>query len=208
MSFSKFSSIQGKRIGAVSDVRKLAPIVAKWEGGYVNDPIDKGGATNMGITLNTWKLLGYDKDGDGDIDKNDVKLLNANDFSVILRKYWDKWQADKIKNQSVANILVDWYWGSGKWGIVIPQRDILGVKPDGVVGNVTIDALNALDQRVLFDRIYAARVKFLNGIVTSSIAAYEKKIGRKATPFERKNYTQERFLKGWLNRLADFKFSN
>jgi hypothetical protein len=27
--------------------------------------------------------------------------------------YWDKWKADQIKSQSVANILVDWVWASG-----------------------------------------------------------------------------------------------
>jgi lysozyme family protein len=121
-------------LGAETDIKNLAPIIAKWEGGYVNDPVDKGGATNMGITLDTWKHVGYDKNGDGKINETDIKLLNKDDFKAVLRKYWDKWRADEIKNQSIANILVDWYWGSGKWGIVIPQR-ILGVIADGVVGS-------------------------------------------------------------------------
>ena len=29
------------------------PFIAKWEGGFVNDPRDPGGATNMGITIAT-----------------------------------------------------------------------------------------------------------------------------------------------------------
>ncbi len=174
-----------------SNIEKLAPIIAKWEGGYVNDPLDRGGATNMGVTLNTWKLVGYDKDGDGDIDAADIRLLNKNDFKAVLRKYWDKWRADEIKNQSVANILVDWYWGSGKWGIVIPQRDILKVTADGVVGNITLAKLNKMideDAQGLFDKIYAAREAFLDNIVKN-------------------NPSQKRFLKGWKNRLRDFKFS-
>lgn len=211
--FSQFNSVVGKKLCG-ADVEALAPIVAKWEGGYVNDPIDRGGATNMGITLTTWIHLGYDKDGDGDIDKDDVRLLSTKDFAVILRKYWDKWRADEIRNQSIANILVDWYWGSGKWGIVIPQRDILKFDPkdcDGIVGPQTLKALNALiekDAIGLFNKIYAAREKFLDGIVSSSIVRYEKKLGRRATAFELKNYTQQKYIKGWKNRLADFKFSN
>ena len=113
----------------MAKIELLAPKIAKWEGGFVKDKLDKGGATNMGITLATWKQTGFDKDGDGDIDEQDIKLLNSSDFKVILKKYWDKWQADKIVNQSVAEILVDWVWGSGKWGIVIPQR-LLGVTSD------------------------------------------------------------------------------
>ena len=173
-----------------SKIEKLAPIVAKWEGGFVNDPIDKGGATNMGVTVGAWKQLGYDKNGDGLINNADMKLLSKDDFKFVLRKYWDKWQADKIKNQSIANILVDWYWGSGKWGIVIPQRDILGVPADGLVGEKTIAKLNEMidkDSEDLFEKIYAARVNFSDNVVKN-------------------NLSQERFIKGWKNRLADFKF--
>lgn len=174
----------------MAQIENLAPIIAKWEGGYVNDPTDRGGATNMGVTIGTWKQVGYDKDGDGDIDIVDIKLLNKDDFKFVLRKYWDKWKADAIKNQSIANILVDWYWGSGKWGIVIPQR-LLGVTSDGIVGNQTIQALNKAidaDAEGLFKEIFSARVKFLNDIVAN-------------------NPSQKKFIKGWMNRLNDFKFS-
>jgi lysozyme family protein len=174
---------------AASKIEKLAPIVAKWEGGYVNDPVDKGGVTNMGVTVNAWKLLGYDKNGDGVINDTDMKLLSKDDFKFVLRKYWDKWRADEIKNQSIANLLVDWYWGSGKWGIVIPQR-ILGLTADGVVGPKTLAKINEeieKDAEALFDKIFQARVKFLDDIVKN-------------------NPSQKRFLKGWKNRLNDFKF--
>lgn len=167
-------------------IEKLSPIVAKWEGGYVNDLDDRGGATNMGVTLATWKLVGYDKDNDGDIDTGDIKLLTKEDFKAVLLKYWNKWRGDEIKNQSIANILVDWYWCSGKWGIVIPQR-IMGITQDGAVGPQTIAAVNNRDQEKLFDAILAARHKFLDDIV-------------------RANPSQKKFLKGWKNRLADFKF--
>lgn len=171
----------------MADINKLAPLILQWEGGYVNDPLDNGGATNMGVTVSTWQQVGYDKDGDGDIDAVDVKLLDKNDFLAVLRKYWDRWQADKIQNQSIANILVDWVWGSGKWGIIHPQR-ILGVTPDGIVGTATIKAINDADPEVLFSKIYAARINFLEGIV-------------------QRRSSQARFIKGWKNRLADFTFS-
>lgn len=33
----------------------LAPIILKWEGGWVNDPTDMGGMTMKGITMETYK---------------------------------------------------------------------------------------------------------------------------------------------------------
>lgn len=204
---SEFKIFNGKTIGALegANISLLSPIVAKWEGGYVDDPTDKGGATNMGITIGTWKLLGYDKNGDGKIDKADMKLLSKQDFSLILRKYWDKWKADEILNQSVANILVDWYWASGKWGIVIPQR-ILGLEQDGVVGPKTLGVVNSKDPAKLFKMIKDARIKFVTDIAVNSLKAFEKNLGRKATEKEKMTKTQYKFLAGWLNRLDDFKF--
>ena len=56
----------------MAEVMKLAPYILSFEGGFVNDPDDRGGATNKGVTIATWRKVGYDKDGDGDIDVDDL----------------------------------------------------------------------------------------------------------------------------------------
>ena len=145
----------------MANVNQLAPFILKWEGGFVNDPADLGGATNMGVTIGAWKSCGYDKDGDGDIDVDDLRLLTREDVvnRVLKPHYWDRWKADDIKSQSVANILVDWVWASGAHGIKIPQR-LLGVSVDGIVGPKTLAAVNARNPRELFDMIKIARFDF------------------------------------------------
>lgn len=104
----------------MANYKLLGEYILSWEGEYVNNPNDKGGATNKGVTISTWKVQGYDKNKDGIIDVKDLKLISdADAINVMKKNYWDKWKADLIKDQSIANILVDWVWGSGKYGITI-----------------------------------------------------------------------------------------
>ena len=172
----------------MANVNQLAPFILKWEGGFVNDPADLGGATNMGVTIGAWKSCGYDKDGDGDIDVDDLRLLTREDVvnRVLKPHYWDRWKADEIKSQSVANILVDWVWASGAHGIKIPQR-LLGVTADGIVGPKTIATVNAKNPRELFDMIKIARFDFIEDIC-------------------RKRPANNKFKRGWMNRINDISY--
>lgn len=170
----------------MANVQKLVPFILKWEGGFVNDPDDLGGATNKGVTFATYKQY-IKKKGMPEPTIEDLKGVTDAEWTEILKTmYWDRWQADKIQNQSLANILVDWVWASGNNGIKRPQK-ILGVTVDGIVGEKTLTALNAQDPRSLFEAIKADRIKFIDEIC-------------KARP------ANEKFRKGWLNRINDFVF--
>ena len=172
----------------MADVNKLLPYILKWEGGFVNDPADNGGATNKGVTLKTWRSVGYDKDGDNDIDIADLKLLSDEDVrdKVLKPFYWDRWKADEIKSQSVANILVDWVWCSGAYGIKIPQR-ALGVTVNGVVGQKTLDAVNSRNPQNLFNEIKRERMAYIERICVT-------------------RPQNKKFKCGWINRLNDLTF--
>lgn len=169
----------------------LLPFILSWEGGFCNVPGDRGGATNKGVTLKTWKSQGYDKDGDGDTDTDDLRLITEGDVRDVVLKphYWDRCRADEIRCQAVANLLVDWVWCSGRHGIVKVQ-EILGVEADGIVGKKTVGAVNGFgDQSSLFKKLWTCRDAFLAGIVRN-------------TP------SQAKFLRGWQNRLCSIKWNS
>lgn len=170
----------------MADVTKLAPFILRWEGGFVDDPDDLGGATNRGVTIGTYATY-CKKKGYPAPTVERLKNLSDKDWTEILKTlYWDRWKADNIKSQSVANILVDWVWASGTNGIKIPQQ-ILGVTVDGIVGVKTLAALNARNPKELFEEIKEARVQFIDGIC-------------------RKRPANNKFKKGWLNRINNLQY--
>lgn len=170
----------------MADVMKLVPFILKWEGGFVDDPDDLGGATNRGVTIGTYATY-CKKKGYPAPTVERLKNLSEKDWAEILKTmYWDRWKADEIKCQSVANILVDWVWASGVNGIKIPQK-VLGVTADGIVGAKTLAALNARNPKELFEEIRDARVQFIEDIC-------------------RKRPANNKFKKGWLNRINSLQY--
>ena len=165
----------------MADYKKLKPIILKLEGGFLGNA-DGATCTMKGVTLATYrKFFGKSKTC-----KDLRNISDAQWDSIFLNGYWNKWLAYKIENQSIANLLVDWTYTSGVYGIKFPQR-ILGVKDDGIVGPRTIAAINNYpNQRELFEKLWKRRKAHFESIAKNG---------------------KQKFLKGWLNRLNDFKFS-
>lgn len=163
----------------------LFPTILRLEGGFSHIPGDAGGATNKGITFavfSAWRRA----HGRPSPTIADLRMLTDDEaFAIYKQKFWDKWRADEIKSQKVANIVVDWVINSGTHGITKPQ-ELLGVTADGIVGTKTLAAINAADPDEFFERVYAARVEFYNSIVA-------------------RKPSQRKFLSGWLNRLKRIK---
>ena len=161
----------------------LKPFILSWEGGFANVPGDRGGATNMGVTIATYRsVFGEERTVDDLKSLTDIEWLHI--FNTL---YWNQWKADQIKSQAIANLLVDWVWTSGKYGIRIPQS-VLCVDIDGVVGNKTLAAINEYpDQKRLFEKLWKARADFFERIGVG---------------------TQKKFLKGWLNRNNGIRYDS
>ena len=160
------------------------------EGGYVNHPLDKGGPTKYGVILSVWQQYGYDKDGDGDIDEDDIRQLTEEDAKYIAKKiFWDYFLADRITNQSLAEFIVDWGYNSGRKTVVEKVQALLKLPIDGITGEQTLRAINDANQQAFFNALKIARTVFLNNII-------------------KRRPDQIVFYKGWMNRINSFQFQN
>lgn len=167
----------------MADYKKLIPFIQKWEGGWSDDPVDKGGATMCGVTLLTYADY-CRKIKKPQPKTTDLKNITKDEWDIIYKTmFWDRWKADDIENQNVANMLVDWVWCSGKYGITYPQR-IVNIPPDGYAGPKTLHAINEAHPVALFAELKKSRLLFVEQIVLS-------------------NPTQQKFLNGWKNRIND-----
>jgi lysozyme family protein len=168
----------------MAKIEKFTPFLLKWEGEFANDPVDAGGATMKGITFSTFKACRKEK-GLPTPAVEDLKHIPDSEWTAIFRdKYWNPWQADRIKSQAVANLLVDWGFNSGVKTAVLQFQALAGQAKDGIVGEKTLSAINSAGETVLFNRIWTARKDFYVNIVKNSPP-------------------QVKFLSGWLNRLYD-----
>jgi len=161
----------------MADFMIYAPLLHSLEKGISNSPYDRGGFTVDGVTLTTFRrFYGQDKT------ETDLRNMTRPQWRHIMKTgYWDVCKADSIEDQRLAEIITDWCVNSGTARIRNVQT-ILGVRPDGAVGPITLGAINGADRDELYRRIMAARVAWFERIVRNDPA-------------------QKRNLTGWMNRL-------
>lgn len=167
----------------MADFKHVIPFIKKAEGGWVNDPADTGGETNKGITYKVWCTVF------GTSNHDRFMKMSDEDWGAIFKPlFWDVMLGDGINSQRIADMIVDWVWGSGKHYPECDIQDILihtfgqHITEDGNFGPATIAAINAVDEQKEYDAIVAKRFWYLDQIV-------------KAHP------TNQRFIKGWQNRM-------
>jgi len=178
---------------------KAILITLKHEGGFVNDPVDPGGATNWGMSIRFLKNDAGDADGDGfldgdidkdgDIDVDDIKNMTVEEARKLYRIYfWDKYDYDTIVDFTVAARVFDMTVNMGprQTGKIV-QRALnncgQNVGVDGAIGKNTFAAINCTDPEMLMAEIRQEHAQFYIDL----IAAKPK---------------FEKYRKGWLRRAA------
>jgi lysozyme family protein len=163
------------------------PELLKAEGGYQNKASDKKGNTNSlgqmvgtkyGISAPIYEA--YIKRPPTVSDMKNMKLETA--VLIAKRDYWDVCNADWIENQSLANLIVDHYFNSGRRSFVktvLTQKFGSKIKVDSNISRDTVKVINSANPELLFRELKKSREIFYRGIGGPN-------------------------LDGWLNRLSKF----
>jgi len=153
----------------------------KHEGGYVDHPNDRGGATNWGISFRFYKSL------KPDATKRDIRELTLDAAKQIYYEHW--WVRYGYRalpfsiGKRVFSFAVNMPSQSAHKLLQRAIRAATGEQllEDGVLGEKTIAAAKAADTGKLL------------GALRSEAAGYYRSLAAK-------NPSQKVFLKGWLNR--------
>lgn len=150
------------------------------EGGFVNNPSDRGKATKFGITMNT--LADY---RGAPVTVEDVKALTLNEARDILRdRYLMKPGIFHIPNDILRAAVLDYAVHSGPATAIKALQRVLGVPADGVMGGQTLHAATIKTGFYVVLRLHCERLRHVGRIIS-------------------KDASQAKFAAGWCDRIAD-----
>lgn len=137
------------------------------EGGYVWNPADPGGETKFGISKRQYPSL-------------DIRNLTLADAKAIyLRDYWQRAQCDRLPPDLAFDVF-DAAVNSGVGTAIRWLQRAAGVADDGVVGPLTLAAIQRLDDTSALRARYSGhRLEFMTRLSTWDV-----------------------FGKGWARRMA------
>jgi lysozyme family protein len=137
------------------------------EGGYVNDSRDPGGETKFGISKRAYPQL-------------DIKNLTLDAAREVYRRdYWERAQCDKLP-PNVAYLMFDAAVNSGIGQAIRFLQRAVNLADDGVLGPLTLAAVQRLDAETVCARYLGQRLEFMA-----------------------KLSTWDTFGRGWARRIAD-----
>lgn len=152
------------------------------EGGYSDDPNDRGGPTKFGITLATLHAWRGTPVSAADV----AALSSAEAAQIYAKKYFFDPGFDAVPDPALQEFLFDFGVNSGQVTAVMALQHVIGVLPDGAFGPISRKALAAItNTAALFFAVKCERYELLL-----------RDVGR--TP------SDASYAIGWSNRLDQF----
>lgn len=174
------------------------------EGGYSNDPVDRGGETYKGIARNYhpswegWKIIDNTKKSP----KFPLNLKSINELDILVKKFYKSTFFDVFMGDNMPHALAEEMFDTGV---------NMGV---GRAVKFLQKALNVLNKNQSFypdivedgafgPNTYNVLMKAVNnGLLSHIVKIINILQGMHYIEYATKSPTQERFMKGWLNRVT------
>ena len=158
----------------MATIEEIITDILQREGGFVNNPADKGGRTDKGISEKhhpeAWA---------------DGKVTEAEARAIYLKKYALTPGFDKITDPHLQAQLVDFGVNSGPHMAIMKLQAILGTEQDGILGPKSLAAAGEMDPKYVNNRLMVERIRMIGRIV-------------------QRDRSQAAFIVGWLNRATEF----
>jgi lysozyme family protein len=140
---------------------KALAAVLVHEGGFVNNPKDPGGMTNLGCTKAVWEEhCGHP------VDEKTMRALTPSDVGPLYkRKYWDKVFGDDLP-AGVDYVVFDAAINSGPGRAAKWLQACVGVEVDGGIGPKTLAAVKAFDSKTLIEDYCKRRLSYMMDLPT------------------------------------------
>lgn len=189
--------------------KKAYAVTMKNEGGYANDPDDRGGETWRGIARKFWgswpgwKIIDQIKQTKAP-SLNTALAANTQLAGMVLefykKNFWDPLKLDQIECAQTGLQLFDISVNSGtSLGAKMLQEAVNHFRADnpivvdGKVGPGTLTAANSIGHQQLYEKINVLRAAFYEAIIArdSSQAKFRKSWFSRIKPFEPGNEPQQ-----------------
>ena len=156
---------------------KSLELVLAHEGGYVNHPSDPGGKTNLGVTQRVWEdYVGHK------VDEQTMRSLTKELVAPLYKsRYWDAVHGDQLPS-GADYLAFDFAVNAGSFRCVKTIQRALNITADGIIGHVTLKAIQDTNAEDFINNFSAAKESFYRSL---------------------NNFPT--FGKGWFNRVAEGK---
>ena len=163
------------------DFNKILSESLGYEGGYDDSMAKDGVISNFGITQKLYDA--YNKDNPKDV--KDITYGEARD--IYYDEFYKPLKIEKFKSNHVKSVIFDYAINSGRSQAVKDLQNIVGSKPDGIIGKKTLKKLDKFikdnGESELINQYINSREHFLKSLVIKNPEKYGKNIN------------------GWMNRL-------
>lgn len=146
----------------ISNFQECLDLVLKSEGGWVNNPNDPGGETNLGVTKRVWiEYVGHPVES--------LKKLTKEDVAPLYElKYWRPCYCEVLP-RGLDFIVFSMGVNAGPGRSVKLLQSAIGCVPDGVIGPRTRELISSSNGADIIQKFSTARREYYQSLKTFPI---------------------------------------